>query len=87
MIIFINDNGASYIFFIFNKIIIKKIKMNNFIGKIFKKLTNNENENKAKEEEDLPEQNNFTFDIEINRDETLDKLVSDIIIRGEKVQK
>jgi len=61
--------------------------MNNFIGKIFKKLTNNENENKAKEEEDLPEQNNFTFDIEINRDETLDKLVSDIIIRGEKVQK
>ena len=61
--------------------------MNNFIGKIFKKLTNNENENKAKEEEDLPEQNNFIFDLETNKDETLDKLVSDIIIRGEKVEK
>ena len=61
--------------------------MNNFIGKIFKKLTNNENENKAKEEEDLPEQNNFTFEVETHKDETLDKLVSDIVIRGEKVHK
>lgn len=61
--------------------------MNNFIGKIFKKLTNNENENKAKEEEDLPELNNFTFEVENNKDETLDKLVSDIVIRGEKVHK
>ena len=61
--------------------------MNNFIGKIFKKLTNNDNENKAKEEEDLPELNNFTFEVECNKDETLDKLVSDIVIRGEKVSK
>ncbi len=61
--------------------------MNNFIGKIFKKLTNTEKENKSKEEEDLPEQNKFTFDIDFNKDETLDKLVTDISIRGEKVQK
>ena len=61
--------------------------MNNFIGNIFKKLTNNENENKAKEEEDLPELNNFTFEVETHKDETLDKLVTDIVIRGEKVHK
>jgi hypothetical protein len=61
--------------------------MNNFIGKIFKKLTNNEKENKAKEEEDLPEQNKLNFEIDFSKDETLDKLVTDITIRGEKVQK
>lgn len=56
--------------------------MNNFFGKIMKKFSNSENENKLKEEEDLPDMNNFAFDIEQKRDESLDNLVLDISIKG-----
>ncbi len=59
--------------------------MNNFniFGKILKRFSGSKDEKKAKEEEDLPDQNNFHFDLELNKqDEYLDKLVSELKIGG-----
>ena len=63
--------------------------MNNLFGNFLKKFTTSkETEKKAKEEEDLPDQNNLQFDIEITKpDEYLDKLVYDLKIGGVSINK
>lgn len=60
----------------------------NIFGKILKRFSGSKDEKKAKEEEDLPDQENFHFDLELNKqDDYLDKLVFDLKIGGVHIQR
>ncbi len=61
----------------------------NIFGKILRKFSGNkDSEKKSKEEEDLPDQNNFHFDLELNKqDDFLDKLVMELKLGGVNIEK